>query len=113
MVGPRCIQLCTTSDRPTSTATMGTIQTSETLKRRVFTRGRPGPASRVSALIPDLLVIGRIPDQPGSKLIAASIVNTTTRPKKRIPARGSISPRDWNFTSAATRATTITSSIDQ
>ncbi|MNJ00415.1 hypothetical protein D3C73_1597330 [compost metagenome] len=49
----------------------------------------------------------------GSKLIAESMVNTTTRPKNRMPGRGSISASAWNFTSDATRATTMTSSIDQ
>ena len=48
-----------------------------------------------------------------SKLMAASMVSTTTAPKNTIPERGSATPRARNWINAVTSATTRTSSIDQ
>ncbi|MNS80295.1 hypothetical protein D3C72_1139700 [compost metagenome] len=53
IVGPSCITLCTTSEMPTSTATIGTIQTSEMLKRRVLTGAWPG--ARGSSVADDFI----------------------------------------------------------
>src|SRR3990167_455550 len=50
MVGPSCIMLWTTREMPTSTATIGTIQTSETLKRRVLIGAWPGACGPSVAL---------------------------------------------------------------
>ncbi len=90
MVGPSCITLCITREIPTSTATIGTIHTSETLKRRVLILAWPGACGPSVAcdFIRELLVLwffSRALSQinRGSKLIADSMVNTTTRPKKQ------------------------------
>ena len=45
--------LCTTSEMPTSTATIGTIHTSETLKRRVMP-DREGKALAITLLSSDV-----------------------------------------------------------